>query len=123
MNIGWFDYSPTSTGSLTIVEDSFHTTTERIYKIIQKEVEENQISPKQIGIVGFGQGGELALHAAICSDTPLGYCMSVATGLPFKVPKSAYRINPLDRNFDTSMYIVRHLLLYFVLSHSHFVHR
>ena len=61
----------------------FHCPSCYRYQIIQKEVDQG-IPTGKIVIVGFSQGGALALHTALRSTHKLGGCVALSSWLPLR---------------------------------------
>ena len=53
----------------------------RIHAIVQKEIDAG-VHPSKVILVGFSQGGAVALHAALRSPHALGGCVAMSTWLP-----------------------------------------
>eukprot|EP01035_Chromulina_nebulosa_P018200 gene18200-23862_t len=60
----------------------FNESAERVQTIVNQEIT-NGISPSNIFIGGFSQGGALALHYSLRSPLKLGGCIAFSSWLPF----------------------------------------
>lgn len=67
-------------------EDSngFEQSSDRVSRIIQKEIESNNIDPSNIVVAGFSQGGAVALHNALRSPHNLGGCIALSSWVPLR---------------------------------------
>ena len=62
---------------------SFNSPSWYLYQIIQKEVDQG-IPAEKIVVVGFSQGGALALHTSLRSTHKLGGCVALSSWLPLR---------------------------------------
>eukprot|EP00981_Chlorochromonas_danica_P003411 scaffold651_cov174-Ochromonas_danica.AAC.20 len=62
--------------------EGFNESSTRINQIIQKEIDQG-VSPQQIVVAGFSQGGALAFHVALRSNHVLGGVVALSTWVPF----------------------------------------
>ncbi|CAN8069849.1 unnamed protein product [Agarophyton chilense] len=60
----------------------FESSHQRVLSIIDGEVQRG-VSPRRIFLIGFSQGGALALHTFLRSTKPLAGAIGVATWVPF----------------------------------------
>ncbi|PXF50067.1 Acyl-protein thioesterase 1 [Gracilariopsis chorda] len=79
----------------------FDNAVERVNDIIRSEVERG-VNPQRILLLGFSQGGALALHAFLRSPWSLAAVIGVATWIPF-IQEYPSAMSPATRN--------RHMLL------------
>lgn len=80
--VGWFDIYDLDENSPED-EEGFAESSKRINAFIQAEVDKG-ISPQNIVVAGFSQGGAVALHTTLRSAYSLGGCIALSTWLPFR---------------------------------------
>lgn len=80
-SLGWSDIYGLDNTSPEDVE-GFNESSTRINQIIQKEIDQG-VSPQQIVVAGFSQGGALAFHVALRSNHALGGVVALSTWVPF----------------------------------------
>lgn len=78
----WFDITQFGTNA-TVNRGELLESTRRIYGIIRGEVR-NGVLPRRIFVVGFSQGGAVALTSFLRSQWAIGGCVGVATWLPLE---------------------------------------
>lgn len=77
----WYDISRISGTVSEVDEEDLLKSIARVNRIIDGEIAAG-VEPSRIFLVGFSQGGGLALSAFLRRDTVLGGCVGVATWLP-----------------------------------------
>lgn len=79
----WFDIRSFNENTSNINRSQMLQSVKRINRIVDGEVQSG-VEPGRIFIIGFSQGGALALTSFLRSPRPLAGCIGVATWLPLE---------------------------------------
>lgn len=104
----WFDISRLTRNSANVDRDQLLSSMDRIHAIIRGEVRSG-VEAERIFIIGFSQGGALALTSFLRSRWKIGGCVGVATWLPLHTEYPQARSSKIE-NKDILMLHVSHLI-------------
>lgn len=105
----WFDIKKIQGTNSEVNEKQLLNSVRRINDIINGEIAAG-VPPNRIFVIGFSQGGALALTTFLRSAKPLGGCVGVATWLPLHetyVPSGNIEISNAIKGKDILMIHVR----------------
>lgn len=71
-----------------------------VHSIIDREIENSNISSSRIALGGFSQGGALALYSALTYNKPLAGVMALSCWIPLHKSFPAVRIKTLFILYD-----------------------